>query len=114
MAELIVEHYGAFVGKHSERVRVTVKGQLVEERLLYGLEHVMILSGGVGISSDLVRECAERGIDITFLSRTGVPYARLISPALTGTVKTRREQLLAFLDERGVALAKGFTGGKLA
>ena len=28
MAELIVEQYGAFVGKHSERVRVTVKGQV--------------------------------------------------------------------------------------
>lgn len=36
MAELIVEKYGAFVGKHSERVRVTVKGQLVEEHPFTG------------------------------------------------------------------------------
>jgi CRISPR-associated protein Cas1 len=114
MAELIVEQYGAFVGKHSERVRVSVKGQLVEERPLYGLDHLMVLSGGVALSSDIVRECAQRGIDITFLSGTGVPYARLISPALTGTVKTRREQLLAYLDERGVLLGKAFAVGKLA
>jgi len=114
MAELIIEQYGAFVGKHSERVRVSLKGQLVEERPLYGLDHLMVLSDGVALSSDLVRECAQRGIDITFLSGAGVPYARLISPMLTGTVKTRREQLLAYLDERGVRLGKAFAGGKLA
>lgn len=113
MAELIVEQYGAFIGKHSERVRVTVKGQIVIERPLYGLDHLLVLSGGVSLSSDLIRECAERGIDISFLSRTGVPYARLISPALTGTVRTRREQLLAYLDGRGLALGKAFAAGKL-
>lgn len=113
MAELIVERFGAYVGKHSERVRVTVKGEVVEERPLYGLEHVLVLSRGVSLSSDVIRECAERGIDITFLSGTGNPYARLLSPALTGTVKTRREQLLAFLDQRGVQVAKAFVGGKL-
>ncbi|GAB4330251.1 MAG: CRISPR-associated endonuclease Cas1 [Dehalococcoidia bacterium] len=114
MAELIIEQFGAFVGKHSERVRVSVKGELVEERPLYGLDHLMVLSRGVALSSDVVRVCAERGIDITFLSGTGVPYARLISPALTGTVKTRREQLLAYVDERGVVLGKAFAAGKLA
>ena len=114
MAELIVEQYGAFIGKHSERVRVSVKGQLVEERPLYGLDHLMVLSGGVALSSDVVWECAQRGIDIIFLSGSGVPYARLISPALTGTVRTRREQLLAYLDERGIVLGKAFAVGKLA
>ncbi len=114
MAELIIEQFGAFIGKHSERVRVTVKGEVVEERPLYGLEHVLVLSGGVSLSSDVIRECAERGIDITFLSRSGSPYARLISPALTGTVRTRREQLMAFLDQRGVVLGVAFAAGKLA
>lgn len=114
MAALIVDQFGAFVGKHSERLRVFVKGQLIEERPLYGVDHLMVLSRGVVLSSDVVRECARRGIDITFLSGTGVPYARLISPALTGTVKTRREQLLAYLDQRGVVLGTAFAAGKLA
>ncbi len=109
-----MNHYGAFVGKHSERVRISMKGQTLDERPLYGLDHVMVLSAGVSLSSDVIRECAQRGIDITFLSGSGVPYARLISPALTGTVKTRREQLLAYLDARGVALGKAFVVGKLA
>lgn len=112
--QLIVEKYGAFVGKHSERVRVYLKGELIEERPLHGLEHLLILSGGVSLSSDLIRECAERGIPISFISRSGKPYAKVISPELTGTIKTRRGQLMAYLDGRGVSLAKAFAMGKVS
>jgi len=111
---LIVEQYGAFLGKHSERLRVTVKGQMVAEAPLMDVEHVLVIASGVGISSDAIRDCAERGIPITFLSRSGRPYARLISPDLVGTARTRREQLLAYLDRRGVTLGKAFASGKIA
>lgn len=110
---LLVDEYGAFIGRHSERLRVTVKGQLVLERPLLGLEHVMVLANGVSFSSDAVRACAERGIPISFISRTGQPYATVLSPDLVGTVETRRQQLLAYLDARGVGLAKAFGRGKL-
>jgi CRISPR-associated protein Cas1 len=111
--ELLVDQPGAYVGRRSERIRISVKGETLDERPLYGLEGVLIASGGVSVSSDLVRECAERGIPIHFLSRSGTPYARLIAPGLTGTVRTRREQLLASGDRRGVLLAKAFAQGKL-
>lgn len=110
---LLVDEYGAFIGRHSERLRVTVKGQLREERALLGLEHVMVLAGGVSLSSDAVRACAERGIPISFLSRSGQPFATVLAPDLVGTVQTRRQQLLAYLDQRGVLLAKAFGHGKL-
>lgn len=110
---LVVEQYGAFLGRHSERLRVTVKGELVAERPLLGLEHVLVLAGGVSLSADAIRACAERGIQIAFLSRSGAPYARLVAPELTGTVQTRRQQLLAYQDGRGVRLAKAFAVGKL-
>jgi CRISPR-associated protein Cas1 len=48
-----------------------------------------------------------------FISYSGVPYASLISPSLGGTVKTRRAQLLAYEDLRGVELGKAFATGKL-
>jgi CRISPR-associated protein Cas1 len=111
--ELVVDRRGAFVGKRSERVRVSVKGETISEQPLYGLEQVLIASAGVTLSSDLVRECATRGIPITFLGWSGAAYARLVAPGLTGTVRTRREQLLAYGDGRGVALAKAFAVGKL-
>lgn len=112
--ELLVEQPGAFIGRRSERIHVSVKGQTLDERPLYGLEGVLVASNGVSLSSDIVRECAERGIPIHFLSRSGSPYARLVAPGLTGTVRTRREQLLASGDLRGVLLAKAFAAGKLA
>ncbi len=112
--ELIVEQFGAFIGKHSERLRIALKGETIVERPFFGLEHLLVLSGGVSLSSDAIRECAERGIQISFLSRSGQPYARLVAPGLIGTIKTRREQLMAFMDERGVTLGKAFTSGKTA
>jgi CRISPR-associated protein Cas1 len=111
--ELLVEHPGAFVGKRSERVRVSLGGETLCERPLHGLEQVLIAANGVTLSSDLVRACAEQGIAITFLSRSGTAYARLMAPGLVGTVRTRREQVLAYGDARGVALAKAFAVGKL-
>lgn len=114
MQQLIVDQPGVFVRKKSERIRIEKKSDLVEEVPLLDLEQVLIAAGGVALSSDVIRECAERGIPIAFLSSRGNPYATVISADLTGTVATRREQLLAYRDERGLALAKAFIWGKLA
>lgn len=110
---LLIETYGAFLGRHSERLRVSLKGETLTERPLLDLEHVLILAGGVTLSADAVRGCAEAGVPISFIGRDGKPYAQLIAPELTGTIQTRRHQLLAFLDERGAHLARCFARGKL-
>ena len=109
----MIDRFGTFLGKHSERLRVSIKGEIVEERPFHEIEHILVASSGVTLSTDLIQECAERGIPISFISGLGRPYAKLMSPGLVGTVKTRREQLLAYLDHRGVALAKAFCGGKV-
>ncbi len=110
---LLVDTAGAFIGKHSERLQVSLKGATLDERPLLGLEHVLVLGGGVSLSADAIRACAERGIPISFVSRSGAPYAKLIAPELTGTVQTRRQQLLAFEDARGAQLVRAFARGKL-
>ncbi|MGQ9854665.1 MAG: CRISPR-associated endonuclease Cas1 [Candidatus Oleimicrobiaceae bacterium] len=110
---LIIDQYGAFLGKHSERLQVKVNKDVVAEVPLFGLEQVLIIAGGVSLSSDAVRACAEAGVPISFVSRSGKPYARLTSVDLIGTVQTRRELLLAYADGRGVTLAKAFAQGKL-
>ena len=112
-SQLLVDQPGTFLGRHSERLTLSVKGQLVAEQPLLGLEHVLIVGAGVSLSADAVRACAERGVPISFVSRSGAPYAKLIAPELTGTVQTRRQQLLAYGDVRGVALVKAFARGKL-
>src|SRR4051794_19891588 len=55
---LLVDEYGSFLGKHGERLRILVKGEVVSERPLLGLEHVLVLAGGVALSADAIRECA--------------------------------------------------------
>lgn len=110
---LVVEQDGVFLGKHSERLRILLKGELLAERPVQELEHVLIVASGASLSAEAIRVCAERGIPISFVSRGGTPYAKLVSPGLTGTVQTRRQQLLAYDDARGVHLAQAFARGKL-
>ncbi|MGC8839668.1 MAG: CRISPR-associated endonuclease Cas1, partial [Anaerolineae bacterium] len=77
------------------------------------LENVIVTSNGVSFSSDAIQACVEQGIPIHFLDPLGRPYAALYSAGLTGTVLTRREQMAAYHDARGVALAKAFAEGKI-
>ncbi len=110
---LVVDKYGSFIGKKSGRIRVTVKKEVVTEVPLMNIDHLLVIAGGVSISSDAIYKCAEAGVPISFVSRSGKPYARVISPQLTGTIKTRRQQLVAYADHRGLALGVAFARGKL-
>jgi CRISPR associated protein Cas1 len=71
------------------------------EMPLFRVGEIVIGSPGVAISADLIEACCERGIRLSFLTRSGKPYAMLSSPMLTATVITRREQLAAYNDARG-------------
>jgi len=110
---LLISQRGAFIHKHAERLVVSVKGEPDAEYPLMHLEHVMVLVSGASVSADIVHECCDRGIDLTFLTSWGEPYGRLVSPGLLGTVKTRRAQLLAYNDLRGKQLAQAILRGKL-
>jgi len=110
---LIVDQYGAFLGKHSGRLQVTKDKEKLAEAPLLHLEQVLITGEGIGLSADAIRACCTAGIPIYFLDPAGRPYAALYAAGLTGTVLTRREQLLAYRDRRGVELAVAFARGKI-
>lgn len=111
--ELLVSEYGSFLGKKSERLVLKQNGKIVEEIPFHNLEQVIIDTAGASMSTDFIKECMEHGIQISFLTPSGRPYAKLVSPHLTGTVITRREQLLAYYDNRSLNLVKSFIEGKL-
>lgn len=111
--ELVVSEYGSFLGKKSERLVLKQNGKIVKEIPFHDLEQIIIDTTGASLSTDFIKECMEHGIQISFLTSSGRPFAKLISPHLTGTVITRREQLLAYYDNRGLNLAKYFIEGKL-
>lgn len=110
---LIVDEFGAHVGKYSERLKVTKKGETLAQAPLLHLESLTIANRGVSLSAEVVRECSERGIPIHFISGTGRAYASLYSAGLTGTVATRRAQLQALDSPRGLYLALAFGRGKV-
>jgi len=115
---MIIEHlyaetFGTHIGKYSKRLKITQKGQTLAEAPLLHLQSVQVLSRGISISADAIQACCGRGIPIVFLTDNGRTYASLYAAGLTGTVITRREQLLAYYDERGVKIAVTVAHGKI-
>ncbi len=110
---LIADQFGSHIGKYSERLKVTQKGETLMQAPLLHLEAVSVLNMGISISADALEACCERGIPVFFLDSQGTPYASIYSAGLSGTVITRREQLRAYDDWRGVHLALAFSTGKI-
>jgi CRISP-associated protein Cas1 len=119
-AQLVLSGFGIYLGKKSERLQIKVNGKVAKgadgsayEFPFFRISEVVIASRGVTISSDLVREFCERGIRLSFVEPSGRPYAMLTSPILTATVESRREQLLAYNDARGLEFARIIVRGKI-
>ncbi|MGQ9555192.1 MAG: CRISPR-associated endonuclease Cas1 [Anaerolineae bacterium] len=113
ITELVVEQYGVHLTRHSERLVLTRRGERLQEVPLMHLQAVLIASPGVSISSSAIAGCCEHGIPIHFINEIGDPYAALYSAGLTGTVLTRRAQVAAYDDGRGLALAVAMGQGKV-
>jgi len=114
ITHLIVEESGAYIGKHQGRLQVRKGRQVLQEAPLLYLEEVIVCGRAVSFSADAVSACAGQGIPIHFLSFRGTPYASLYSAGLTGTIMTRRAQLQAYHDARGLTVARAFTVAKLS
>ncbi len=116
---LIIDQYGVHLSKHSGRLQVMKIGEgthserLMQEAPLLHLESVLITGKGISLSADAVMACTKVGVPIYFVDSIGRPYATLYAAGLTGTVLTRREQLLAYEDHRGLELALAFARGKI-
>ncbi|MEW6623317.1 MAG: CRISPR-associated endonuclease Cas1 [Bacillota bacterium] len=110
---LVVNNFGSFIGKKSERLVIKENGKVTQEVPFFDLAQITITTGGASLSSDAIKMCMEYGIQINFLSSSGQPYAKISSPQLCATVQTRREQLMAYNDCRGVTLSKSFIAGKI-
>jgi len=110
---LIAETFGSHIGKYQGRLKVTQKGETLAQAPLIHLQTVSILNSGISISADALEACCERGIPVFFINPIGEPYASVYASGLVGTVITRREQLRAYDDERGLALAIAFSAGKI-
>lgn len=113
ITHLVVDEVGAFVSKHQGRLWVKKGKEVLQQAPLMHLQQVIITGKGVSLSSDVIQSCAELGIPLHFVDFRGTPYANLYASGLTETVQTRRAQLKAFDDDRGVTLSIAFATAKI-
>src|SRR5262245_23867160 len=112
-SQLVLSGFGLFLRKKSERLLVRKGDALIYQFPFFRLNEVAIASRGIGLSSDLIEELCERWVRVSFLDSRGQPYAMLTSPMLSATVQARREQLLAFHDNRSLTFARAVVVGKI-
>jgi CRISPR-associated protein Cas1 len=113
MEQVVVEEFGSFLGKESERLVIKEGRETLREVPLFRIQEIIVGRRGVTLSSDLLAEACRRGIRIAFLDPSGHPYALLTSPLLTATVASRRAQMEAYGDERSVTFSRAVVEGKL-
>lgn len=110
---LYVTTQGAYVAKDHENAQVRVEREVRLSVPLHHLEGIACF-GRVSVSPDLMGECAERGILISFLSEQGRYLSRLEGPVGSAS-QLRRAQYRAAEDAvRTVALAKSIVLGKIS
>jgi CRISPR-associated protein Cas1 len=112
-SQVILSGYGLYLSKKSERLLVKSSKKVIYEFPMFRLNEVVVSSRGISLSSDLIEELCQRGIRITFLTSRGMPYAMITSPMLNATIMARRQQLLAFSDQRSLIFSRLVVEGKI-
>jgi len=111
MKVLIIQGYGKSLGYSSGTITVREKGRTLARYSPAELNQIIFM-GNASISSRAIYALSSSGCDIVFISWKGELYARLTFPEMR-TVVTRREQYMAYEDERGGLIAKEILRSKL-
>ena len=112
-SQIFISGQGVFLEGKNDRLIVSKQGKVIYEFPLFHMNEIVISSKGISISSDLITVLCQKGVRLSFLGYMGKPFAMITSPLLTSTTITRREQILAFKDRRGVELSKAILAARL-
>ncbi|MCP9470226.1 MAG: CRISPR-associated endonuclease Cas1 [Nitrospira sp.] len=106
--------FGGYVGKKSERLVLKKKdGKAVWQIPFDHLHELQLAAAGLSVSVDAVAALADRGVRVSIVGYDGRPVAQMASPMLTASVQTRRAQLDALENGRGLLLARAIAAGKV-
>lgn len=111
MDRLVIDGYGKYVGKTSNRIVVREQGKTVFQSPPEDLRQVLVTGKG-SIGFDAINLLAAHGVDLIFIDSHGEVRSRLSSPEMR-TVATRREQYFAYRDARGFVLGRAFAVAKM-
>lgn len=110
---LRADEFGTQIGRRAGRLKLSRDGRVLQQAPLLHLESVTLIGRGITISTDAIAGCCEWGVPIFLTDHSGWVYGVVHGSKPVGTVATRREQLRAGDDWRGVHLAKRFCYGKI-
>jgi len=101
--DLILETPGTRVGKRKDLIKISSPERDQVEIPLREIESI-IVGNGVQITSQALKELSSYAVNIVYTS-LGTPYGIFTPFANAGTVFTRRQQILAYEDHRGLHIA---------
>ena len=104
--DLILESYGTRISKRKGLLKISTLDKDPVEVPLREVESI-IAGTGVQITSQALKALSSHAVNIVYTS-LGKPYGLYTPFASVGTVFTRRQQILAYEDKRGVHLASKF------
>lgn len=110
---LYVTTQGARVHLDGDSLRVFVERELKMQVPLHHLVSVVCF-GPVLVTPDAMRACAETGTLVAFLGPTGRFLARVEGAGVRSAMLRREQYRAADVQDRALALARGFVGGKIA
>lgn len=110
--KIFLDDFGIFLGRKKNRFLIKKKKEKTEV-VADDVDLIVFTSQGISTSTSALNLAVKHGIQVVFARYGGWPYAILMPTKMTGSVKARREQFLAYNDERGLILAKKFVVGKL-
>lgn len=110
--KIFLDEFGIFLGRKRNRFVVRKEGERTEI-VADDVDSIICCSSGVSMSASALNLAVKNNIQVVFARYSGWPYAVLMPASMTGSVRARREQFIAYNDERGFVLAKKFVAGKL-
>lgn len=111
MSILYINENGAVIGIEGNRCVVKYPDGMLHSIPIEALESITIMSNSQ-ITAQCVRDCIDRGIPITYFSKGGRYFGRVVS---TGHVNTNRQRMQCSLynSEFAIQLSKRIIHGKL-
>jgi CRISPR-associated protein Cas1 len=110
--KIFLDEFGIFLGRKRNRFVIRKEGKR-KEIVVDDVDSIICCSSGVAFSASALNLAVKNNVQVVFARYSGWPFAVLMPASMTGSVRARREQFLAYNDERGFILAKKFVVGKL-
>jgi len=110
--KIFLDDFGIFLGRKRNRFVVKKAGE-IKEIVADDVDSIICCSSGVAFSASALDLAVQNNIQVVFARYRGWPYGILMPASMTGSVRARREQFMAYNDERSFILAKKFITGKL-